>query len=66
MGSEMMKMVESCIPGIIITYRYNKFLFNLSLVLKGIFLNGKSEEINTTKILLHTLVSTALIFSWLL
>lgn len=66
MGREMMKMVKSYIPGIIIIYRYRKFLFTLSLVLKGIFLNGRNEEISTTKILLHTLMSTPLKFSQLL
>lgn len=53
-------MVESYIPGIIITHKYHKSPFTLSLVLEGISLNGRNEEINTTRFLLRTLISTAL------
>lgn len=53
-------MVESYIPDIIIMHKYHKSPFILSLVLKGISIDGKNEEINTTRILLHTLRSTAL------
>ena len=53
-------MVESYIPGIIITHKYHKSPFTLSLVLEGISLNGRNEEINTARFLLRTLISTAL------
>lgn len=53
-------MIESHIPDIIIKHRHHKSPFTLSLVLEGMFLNGRNEEINTTRLLLHTLIPAAL------
>lgn len=64
--SEMMRMVESSIQGIVIIHRCHKSPFTLSFGTKGNFF--KWQEWGNTNILLQTLISTALRhqFSWLL